>query len=335
MRGLETFREAIDTDEGFVAPATDGAVAIASFQVPVEVETQQDYNELEIIKVLPERRLAAFDLVEGRPLAPRSPGLGRGLRDVRGAVHRGEPAGDPRGASPRAVRAHPGPGLLHVAAYDLRTGELAWSTPVITGQRQLNMFGRMTEEFVAPPVVCSPDGRAFVLTQLGVVACLDAFSGAPLWETSYEQVARTSGRWRRAGSMASVWRNGPPVVHEDALLAAPYDSPHLMAFDARSGALRWSMRQTRLCLAADPTGRTREVNQLLGVREGLLVLAGERVAAFEAATGSSRPTRPRASPGPSRRSAPMASPTAGCPRPCSPGARCWSSTTASRWSSTS
>jgi len=288
MRGLETFREAIDTDEGFVAPATDGAVAIASFQVPVEVETQQDYNELEIIKVLPERRLAAFDLEEGAPLWHHAP-----PRDWDGDS--GTFAERFTVVSPPVI--HAGRALvqcartrgrveLHVAAYDLRTGELAWSTPVITGQRQLNMFGRMTEEFVAPPVVCSPDGRAFVLTQLGVVACLDAFSGAPLWETSYEQVAMTSGRWRRAGSMATVWRNGPPIVHEDALLAAPYDSPHLMAFDARSGALRWSMRQTRLCLAADPTGRTREVNQLLGVREGLLVLGGERVAAFEAATGS-------------------------------------------------
>lgn len=288
IRGMETFREAIDIDEGFVAPASDGAVALAAFQLPLEVESQQDYNELEIIKVLPERRLAAFDLELGTLLWHHAP-----ARDWDGDS--GSFAERFTVVSPPVI--HAGRAIvqcartrgrieLHVAAFDLGTGELAWSTPVITGQRQLNMFGRMEQEFVAPPVVCSPEGRAFVLTQLGVVACLDAFSGAPLWEASYEQVPLTAGRWRRAGTLASVWRNGPPVLHEDAVLAAPFDCPHLMALDAATGEVRWSMRQTRLCLAADPTGRTREVNQLLGVREGLLVLGGERVAAFEAASDS-------------------------------------------------
>jgi outer membrane protein assembly factor BamB len=288
IRGMETFREAIDIDEGFVAPASDGTVALAAFQLPLEVESQQDYNEHEIIKVLPERRLAAFDLELGTPLWHHAPPAGWD-GDSGSFAERFTVVSPPVVHAGRVIvqcARTRGRIELHVAAFDLRTGDLAWSTPVITGQRQLNMFGRMEQEFVAPPVVCSEEGRAFVLTQLGVVACLDAFSGAPLWESSYEQVPLTAGRWRRAGTLASVWRNGPPILHEDAVLAAPFDSPHLLALDAATGEVRWSMRQTRLCLAADPTGRTREVNQLLGVREGLLVLGGERVAAFEAASDS-------------------------------------------------
>ena len=34
----------------------------------------------------------------------------------------------------------------HVACFDLRTGEYLWSTQVASGQRPLNMFGRLASE---------------------------------------------------------------------------------------------------------------------------------------------------------------------------------------------
>jgi outer membrane protein assembly factor BamB len=75
----------------------------------------------------------------------------------------------------------------HVACYQLETGELLWSTLVISGQRERNMFGRSVFEFSASPLVVDGD-RVLAQTELGTLAALDLFSGRILWQTTYEQI---------------------------------------------------------------------------------------------------------------------------------------------------
>jgi len=76
----------------------------------------------------------------------------------------------------------------HVACFELATGALSWSANLISGQRELNMFGRHVQEFSGPPLVVAGD-RVIALTQLGTIAALDLYTGDVLWETLYNQLA--------------------------------------------------------------------------------------------------------------------------------------------------
>lgn len=288
------FSEAVDSRERFVSPAASQSTVVCTFQLPFEVEPEQDYNDLEIIQVLPERRLAAFDLATGEPLWNHFP-KGDWDGDSGTYAERFTIASPPLVVGSKVlvqcVRTR-GRIQLNVACYDLQTGDLDWSTPLITGQRELNMFGRALKEFVAPPIVHS-DGRLFIQTQLGAIASLDLFTGAPLWLTTYDQVVMTSGRWQQGGRMSTVWRNVPPVLVDDLLLATPLDCPDLLCLDMKSGQPRWTISNAILCLGVDPLRGKGVVNHLVGVSHGRVVLGGRRVAAFEAPAGglSDRPPR--------------------------------------------
>lgn len=280
------FSEAVDNKERYVSPAANESTVVSTFQLPFEVEPEQHYNDLEIIQVLPERRLAAFDLETGERLWDHFPKGGwdgdSGTYAERFTI----------GSPPLVVGSHVlvqcvrtrGRIELNVACYHIQTGELIWKTPLITGQRELNMFGRALKEFVAPPLV-HRDGRVYAQTQLGVIAALDLFSGTPYWVTSYDQVQMTSGRWQQGGRMSSVWRNVPPVLSEDLLLATPFDSPDLICLDLESGKPRWTMSNALLCQAVDSLRGKGVLNHLVGVSEGRVILGGRRVAAFEAPAG--------------------------------------------------
>jgi len=277
------------------APALTEEVAVCALEVPFSAIENQDYNNIEILRIIPDRRLFAFAMSTGEELWSHQP----------------EPDWDGESGSFKETSRIAGPPVItggrilvpayrlegrisfHLACYELATGELIWNTQLISGQRELNMFNRHQREFSAPPVRVEGD-RVLALTQLGVVACLDLFNGQILWETIYDQVAIPSrSRSFRARQREVTWSNSPPVIGDDVVVCTPLDSPDMIGLDLDSGAMLWSLGQRDLESLAG--GYKAKLLHLVGCDETTVFLSGERVIALESPLGLSNdaPTRAR------------------------------------------
>lgn len=285
---LSGFGKAVSKEHALVAPAAAQGVVVAPLQIPLVFEPEDSYGDLEIIKVVPERRLFAFDAQSGERIWDTMP-----ARDWDGESgsfsERMSIVGSPTVAGSRLLV--PAAMLrgrieLHVGCFDLHTGDLLWSTPLLTGQRELNMFGRLVEEYSAPPVVVSGQ-RVVVLTQLGTIACLDLFTGETLWQSLYEQIPIQPGTYYNDGNLAAVWHNAPPVVAGGVLVATPFDGRELLGLDLSSGAVLWSVTKEKLNtrIGDSPRGA---VDLLLGADERRVYLAGRKVVALESPGGLAR-----------------------------------------------
>jgi len=279
------FFKGIDPVGALIAPAAAGGVVVAALQVPITQIENESFNQYTIQIIIPDRRLFAFELETGRPLWNHMP-----PPDWDGES--GEFADRTRVAGPPVIAASrvlvpacrvQGRIDYHVACYELGTGELLWSTPVIGGQRELNMFNRHEFEFSAAPLRVEGE-RVVALTQLGTLAALDLFSGSILWETLYEQNPLPARRRYGAQPRTQSWRNTPPVVADGVVVATPVDSDDLIGVDLESGAMLWSLRQSWISREARGRNST-DVDLLLGADETRVYLGGRRLVALEASSG--------------------------------------------------
>ncbi|MFT5049020.1 MAG: outer membrane protein assembly factor BamB [Chlamydiales bacterium] len=287
----DTFFEAVDTFDALIAPAVSQGVVVAALQIPYSMEQKINYGDMPIIKKIPTRRLFAFDAATGTKLwDTRPPLLWDGqtgsfsdrVRIVGPPVIEGS-----RVLVPTVMLA--GRIEYHVGCFDLHTGDLLWSTVLITGQSELNMFGRQEEEFSAPPLTVTGN-RVIALTQLGILAALDLFTGDVLWELVYDQVPLPANRHIRAPKRKAFWDNSPPIVTGDVVLATPHDGVDLMAVDVATGHLIWDLdhaRVERMSAGADP-------RLLIGADSRTIYLAGRRVVALSTpGVGHAPPDRQR------------------------------------------
>ncbi len=275
-----------------IAPAVGSGVVVAPLQIPISQLEHRDFNTISILRRIPDRRLFAYDEATGRPLWNHLPPPNwdgeSGTFAQRTMV-----AGPPVIVGSRVlVPAYRLDGRVdyHVACYALESGELLWSTPVISGQRELNMFSRHEYEFAAPPLRVEGD-RVIALTQLGALASLDLFSGRILWGTLYDQVPLPRRRGHNATERPTTWENAPPVVAGGVVVATPSDSHDLVGLDLESGAMLWSLSQSSVNQLA--RGRISRIDLLLGADERTIFLSGGHVLALEAPDGllHSRPVR--------------------------------------------
>ncbi|MEM7308846.1 MAG: PQQ-binding-like beta-propeller repeat protein [Planctomycetota bacterium] len=273
---------AIDKELCLVAPAAGSGICVAPLQVPYANQEDHDYQGIEILKAIPERRLFAFDLATGEELWNHAPPLGwdgeTGRYEERMLV-----------AAPPTIRGSrvivpcyrmAGRIDFQVACYDLRTGERLWSTGLVSGQRELNMFGRQTQEFCGAPVTVEGDG-VYVLTQLGTIARLDLFSGRILWESRYEQIKIPKNRGWTTSDRDVVWRNAPPVVTDDVVVATPHDSYLLVGVDREDGTVLWSYDYDRLPVTPDLADDDPTYGVLLGADGDTVYLGGKAVSALQ------------------------------------------------------
>jgi len=169
-------------------------------------------------------------------------------------------------------------GKIHsyVCCFDRRTGRLRWRTLVCTGQQELNMFGNQFMEYVASPLGLSGDTLAFV-TNLGLVASLDARSGGIRWINDYPIIPLPHPQTFQPRTRRLSWYANPPFTHDGNLMVTPLDCDDLLAFDRDSGELLFSHpRRSRRTGLADWDSRF-----ALGMADGRLILAGDEVLAFE------------------------------------------------------
>ncbi|MDG1049246.1 MAG: PQQ-binding-like beta-propeller repeat protein [Planctomycetota bacterium] len=292
-RTQSDFDDAVDTSERIVTVAGGRGIVVAPVQIPWSFEQRDQYNEMSIIEEIPERRLVALDLETGEPVWNTLPPPGWD-GDSGSFAERMTVVGPPTVVGARVLVPMArlrGRIELHLGCFDLATGEVMWSAPVVTGQRTLNMFGRANVEFSAPPPVVLGD-TVIVATQLGLVAALDLFTGETRWDALYEQVPIQPPQYYAAGWIANRWRNAPPIIVEDTVLVAPFDGEALFALDAETGATLWSLDQrvlTRHLGIRSTTSRRRPgagLELLLGADERSILLGGTSVVAIDLARGT-------------------------------------------------
>ncbi|MCK6482056.1 MAG: PQQ-binding-like beta-propeller repeat protein, partial [Planctomycetes bacterium] len=236
----------------------------------------------DIIPYLPTRRLFALDAGTGALLWSHA--------DPR-------PAGDPFADRLSRLNATAAPLVLgdlvisagaayrsqfEAAAFaaDRRTGEVRWVTPLGFGQQEQNLFGRPVKE-VAVAAVASDGDRVFVQTNMGLLSCLEASTGRPLWTRGYRQVEIPYYQtfWTTP-EREFTFTGSPPVVSGGVVVVAPADGASVLAFEAATGKFLWSAPGRDGRRSSDP-----RMTRLLGADGDCAYLAGTGVRALELRTG--------------------------------------------------
>ncbi|MGQ0551740.1 MAG: outer membrane protein assembly factor BamB family protein [Planctomycetota bacterium] len=259
-------------------PALAGDVLVAVVQAREARRKLHDFETIPINWPLPLRRLVALDRATGRELwrqqAPADgddfldrlsvagpPALGEGLVVAAGSLTLG------------AISSY-------AVGFELQTGALLWRTLLCTGQQDLTMFNRPFQEHTASPALLA-EGAAYVSSNLGSVACVDARSGRLRWITGYEPMPRRASRSPNSDVRRAVpWTNHPPLLVRGTLIVTPLDSAQLLALDAATGRLKYT-------LGVAEFGRPDLRHDALLDAEGRLILvSGERVEVRSADSGA-------------------------------------------------
>ncbi|HPF14772.1 MAG TPA: PQQ-binding-like beta-propeller repeat protein, partial [Planctomycetota bacterium] len=253
------FTEAIDYQGALYAPAVSDGIVVTSLQLPFVLIPPDHYRQIQIIRVMPERRLFAFEAATGKPLWNTAPPANWD-GESGSTAERVSVAGPPVIAGTRVVvpTVHlRGRVEFHVDCFDLHTGEHLWHTPLVTGQRELNMFSREIAEFTAPPVRVVGD-RVFVATSIGSVACLDLVRGDTLWQSLYEQIEISKATYYAPGQMRSLWIHSPRRSPRTW-----WSSPQRTAFRCCASTARaviscgkWTTASSTAARSARPPGRS-------------------------------------------------------------------------------
>jgi outer membrane protein assembly factor BamB len=291
--------EGLNRSQIIVAPAVDDHIAVASLQLPYSELPNDEFQGIEVMKAIPQRRLFAFDVDTGEMLwnhAPRLewiPARSTFQPHHRTYADRMLIAAPPTIVDSRVlVPSYVLEGRIdyHVACYELETGELLWSTGIVSGQRSRNMFGRALEEFSSTPVVVAGD-RVVVQTELGTVAALDLLTGRILWESLYRQVSlpKTAGYARQQRRL--TWRLAPPAVVDGVVVSTPSDSAEMTAFDLADGRVLWTYDQSSGLTRLDTEHRELDFNLLLGADEDTVYLGGGKIGALRKPGGLRSTTR--------------------------------------------
>jgi len=293
--------EGLDRNEVQIAPDAGSGIVVAGLQLPYSQYDNQDFQGIDIMAAIPERRLFAFDAATGERLWDHSPKLAYDearsvfqVRDVGSFAQGIQVSGPPTVADSRVLvpsYAFEGRIDYHVACYALESGELLWSTGVVSGQRERNMFGRSMKEFCASPVVVADD-KVIVQTELGTVAALDLMTGRILWESLYQQVPLPKSPGYTQTPRRTTWRLAPPAIAGNVVISTPVDSDELTAFDLQDGRVLWTAERTALTQLGGGTPSQR-FDLLIGAGRDAIYLAGGRIAKLSMPSGLREPSQLR------------------------------------------
>jgi outer membrane protein assembly factor BamB len=177
----------------------------------------------------------------------------------------------------------------HVLCYSLANGEFRWSCYIASSQSGGMAINGM-------PVAIDNDtlshlafasGRIFVLTNLGAVAAIDAYSGATAWLSIYPRDDATIDRpnrmmrgWGWNPGMGGIpgpnavrpWEFNPVIVSEGKVFILPTDGRYIHIYDAGTGA-----EVKRISRQVDYSGKVRKMTMLLAADGQSLFVAGDNV----------------------------------------------------------
>jgi outer membrane protein assembly factor BamB len=281
-RPSEFFRGA-DPEFAYIEPAAAHGIAVAALQVPWRDQENDSFQHITIMRPTPERRLFGFDLATGARLWSHEPP--EDWDGESGAFEqRMRVAGPPLVAEGRVWAPFcrmSGRIEYHVGCFDLASGKRLWTTWVVSGQGELNMFNRYLREYCAAPLVLEA-GRIYAQTNLGVLAALDADTGRALWSAEYDSIAQAPSRGMGEQRRPTVWRNSAPRLAAGLVLSTPTDAAELYALDAATGRRAWELPHARFTTAR-AQGALPSV--LLGADESSVWLGGRVLGRWTRAAG--------------------------------------------------
>ena len=118
-----------------------------------------------------------------------------------------------------------------VACFDASSSQLLWQRRLCSNLRPLSDRSSLLEH----RLLSLADGRLFLATGTGAIACLDAETGRILWLFTYDSGHQSiEHRTRYLDNVSHPARNGlmPCVCHRGMVFAAANDSNRLFALDA-------------------------------------------------------------------------------------------------------
>ena len=189
----------------------------------------------------------------------------------------------------------------YTACFSLSTGRFRWATFIANSNTNGGIASFADEStFFAEPVshIAYAGGRLFVVTNIGAIAALDAYTGTIDWlniyrtENSSQSVnainlqlmrgfqAQQAGLGNAILSTAVPWIYNPAIVQDGKVFALPSDARSLYVYDAGDGSIvkRIQLADSDLQESRDPNGAyvPDTPSTLLGVRDDLVYLAGSR-----------------------------------------------------------
>ncbi len=232
------------------------------------VSRGDSYRGIPIKEEIPTRKLVAFDLRTGARLWHLAE---TGAADeVATRASFALPPIEREGVLYTTACVREGSLKTYVFALDAATGKVLWRRFLAAGQVELTMFG---EHAVEPPQMqlAERGGILYACTASGAMYAL-SLDGEVQWAATYEQIPIEAAKTYYAIERDLPWRNTPPLATDDAVIVAPIDSTNFYVFDPATGAVRFRI---------DRNGQ----RQLVGVWDGKLVLAGDRVTGVDLAKG--------------------------------------------------
>lgn len=234
----EDFSDSTSSDTVFAPVVADGILLVV-LQEPFGVGRRDEFNRnrrwrsIDVRRMLPARRLYAFDAETGKLLWRTEPSW---------LLQRG---GEPRElvAAPPAVDG----GRIYLPVYDavgtidlslearnLYTGEKLWKTFLVSGQQETNLFGNILSELASQPPLAR-DGKVWFSSNLGTIVCLEGDSGHTVWSRQYVRSDLRVWQNGMESERIDTFANGPLGFDGKRLLCLPTDSEWAFLLDAASG----------------------------------------------------------------------------------------------------
>jgi len=175
----------------------------------------------------------------------------------------------------------------HVLCFDLQKGIVNWTSYIASAQTLApNMGGMPIPSAVRPDTLSHlafSSGRVYVMTNLGAVGAIDAYSGTTMWLSLYPRdrtrALQLMGGPNRLGGLPATtselmpkpWEFSPVCIQEGRVFALPTDANELIVYDAGTGDE--VKRVPRDFEVGDYASQTRRLSSLVGVSGDMAVVA--------------------------------------------------------------
>ncbi len=188
----------------------------------------------------------------------------------------------------------------YTVCFSLASGKFRWATFIANSNTSggISSFGDEST-FFAEPIshIAYAGGRLFVVTNIGAIAALDAFTGQIDWLNIYRTdnngqamnainpALMRALNAQQAGNGLSItaavpWIYNPAIVQDGKVFALPNDIHSLFVYDAGDGSVlkQIPLADSDLQETRDPNGSyvPDTPSTLLGVRDDMVYLAGSR-----------------------------------------------------------
>ena len=218
-----------------LAPVLADGVLLAVIQEPIPIGRADTYSRIDIRKMMPARRLYAFDARTGNVLW-RQDVRWMNAQDRQPFELAASPPAVAGGKVYLPVYSASGTVDLSLLCLDLRTGERLWKSFLTSGTMETNLFGNILSELACPPPVANLE-RVFVCSHFGTVCAIDANTGQAIWTRTYRRTDVSTRQNGRVSPRVHYFRNNPLAFDGKHLVVAPLDSLFALAINASDGRL--------------------------------------------------------------------------------------------------